>query len=67
MYILCFHFKHDILCKVQISHITPGLKTQEQNNIYAQNVDTWSVTVSTQKDKVTVQQCGEIHSRKYEY
>ena len=45
-----------------------GEKLLSDMNIYIQKwVTTLCVNVSTQKDIVRVQQCGDIDSRKYEY
>ena len=42
--------------------------TYKKNRMYAiQRVDTSGVNVRTQKDVVTEQHYGEIHSQKYEY
>ena len=48
------------------SDVAHWWKQDKKNNIY-KNVDTLFVNVSTLKDMFTVQQCGEINSKKYEY
>ena len=53
--------------KVRFIVCTVGQLLNKNNRIYIHKNDTLYVNVCTQKDMVTVQQCGEIDSRQYEY